>query len=272
MKKRPKLTLKPSDHFSTEESSTAKNESDSDFEENNRKNKRFTKKSTTPPAAKRKPKINQISKKRKQSTDNSSSDSHKHSPTGPTANKQQRKMSTEKPITKPKSKIVTESEEERALGGVHGAMLKVTNILNHHEEAWVFYGQITEEIAPGYSKIIRRPMCLKKIEENIKIKKYKTPQAFVDDVILMFNNCRLYNGPESEYTETGDSLHVLIMTHYDSLIKLMNLKLFSPKRWRQFFRRTRPRRRSCLHAHQPIPTTPVTTTVRTKKLRNMFLS
>merc|ERR1712087_1032744 len=52
-------------------------------------------------------------------------------------------------------------------------------------------------------------MCLKKIEENIKIKKYKSPQAFVDDVILMFNNCRLYNGPESEYTETADELEIV---------------------------------------------------------------
>ena len=75
--------------------------------------------------------------------------------------------------------------------------------MNHHEEAWVFYGQITEDIAPGYSKIIRRPMCLKQIEENIKAKKYKNPTLFVDDINLMFNNCRLYNGPESEYTETG---------------------------------------------------------------------
>lgn len=28
-------------------------------------------------------------------------------------------------------------------------------------------------------------------------KKYKTVLEFKDDITLMFNNCRLYNGPES---------------------------------------------------------------------------
>ena len=63
---------------------------------------------------------------------------------------------------------MTESDEERALGGVHGKMLKVCNFVSNHEEAWVFYGHVTEEMAPGYSKIIRRPMCLKAIEDKIK--------------------------------------------------------------------------------------------------------
>ena len=67
-----------------------------------------------------------------------------------------------------KPKIMTESDEERALGGVHGKMLKVCNFVSNHEEAWVFYGHVTEEMAPGYSKIIRRPMCLKAIEDKIK--------------------------------------------------------------------------------------------------------
>ena len=46
---------------------------------------------------------------------------------------------------------MTESDEERALGGVHGKMLKVCNFVSNHEEAWVFYGHVTEEMAPGYS-------------------------------------------------------------------------------------------------------------------------
>merc|ERR1712176_988284 len=106
-------------------------------------------------------------------------------------------------------KIMTESDEERALGGVHGKMLKVCNFVSNHEEAWVFYGHVTEEMAPGYSKIIRRPMCLKAIEDKIKAKKYKKPSEFVDDINLMFNNCRLYNGPDSEYTETADELEIV---------------------------------------------------------------
>merc|ERR1712045_604299 len=40
-------------------------------------------------------------------------------------------------------------------------------------------------------------------------KKYKKPSEFVDDINLMFNNCRLYNGPDSEYTETADELEIV---------------------------------------------------------------
>ena len=42
-----------------------------------------------------------------------------------------------------------------------------------------------------------------KIENFSKAKKYKKPSEFVDDINLMFNNCRLYNGPDSEVSQNG---------------------------------------------------------------------
>ena len=49
---------------------------------------------------------------------------------------------------------------------------------------------------------------LQAIENKIKAQKYTDPAEFIDDINLMFNNCRLYNGPESEYTETGEFFRV----------------------------------------------------------------
>ena len=42
--------------------------------------------------------------------------------------------------------------------------------------------------------------------------------AFRDDVTLMFNNCRLYNGPDSEYTETADILEILFAETMERII------------------------------------------------------
>lgn len=65
---------------------------------------------------------------------------------------------------------------------------------------------IEDDIAPGYSNIIRRPMEMDTIDEKIEKGIYASPTQFIDDVLLMLNNCRLYNGPDSEYTETADEL------------------------------------------------------------------
>ena len=45
--------------------------------------------------------------------------------------------------------------------------------------------------------------------DKIASELYSSPAEFVDDVLLMLNNCRLYNGPDSEYTETADELEDL---------------------------------------------------------------
>ena len=44
------------------------------------------------------------------------------------------------------------------------------------------------------------------IDDKIDKGIYASPTQFIDDVLLMLNNCRLYNGPDSEYTETADEL------------------------------------------------------------------
>jgi hypothetical protein len=44
---------------------------------------------------------------------------------------------------------------------------------------------------------IQRPIDLSSIENKLNTRQYRTKQKFVSDFHLMFNNCRLYNGPGS---------------------------------------------------------------------------
>lgn len=46
---------------------------------------------------------------------------------------------------------------------------------------------------PDYTTIIKQPMDLSTIEDKLLNEEYKTPEEFYQDVMLMFNNCYLYN-------------------------------------------------------------------------------
>ena len=63
--------------------------------------------------------------------------------------------------------------------------------------------QVSDSIAPGYSRLIKHPMYLGKIYEKIKAKAYGDIEDMSDDVTLMFENCIAFNNPTSNYGKVG---------------------------------------------------------------------
>lgn len=49
---------------------------------------------------------------------------------------------------------------------------------------------------PDYLDIVKRPMDLSTVERNIKDGKYKYPEDFENEVLLIFRNCEAYNVPK----------------------------------------------------------------------------
>lgn len=59
--------------------------------------------------------------------------------------------------------------------------------------AQYFYDPVSEEYAPNYYKIIKRPMDLSTLKRNLDQKAYQDANAFYDDFQLMISNCVRFN-------------------------------------------------------------------------------
>ncbi|ORZ31798.1 Bromodomain-containing protein, partial [Catenaria anguillulae PL171] len=56
-----------------------------------------------------------------------------------------------------------------------------------------FEKPVTEHEAPGYSLVISHPMSFETIKEKMRERAYKSKQAFVHDLQLIYDNCMAYN-------------------------------------------------------------------------------
>lgn len=57
----------------------------------------------------------------------------------------------------------------------------------------LFLNPVTDEIAPGYSKVIKEPMCIRAIEDKAEEMEYGHLSEYERDVRLMYSNCIKYN-------------------------------------------------------------------------------
>mmetsp|Transcript_9038 Transcript_9038/g.22850 ORF Transcript_9038/g.22850 Transcript_9038/m.22850 type:complete len:654 (+) Transcript_9038:1181-3142(+) len=76
----------------------------------------------------------------------------------------------------------------------------ITNALTQMKEEDVnsiFLNTVTDAVAPGYSKVIKKPMSISQMEVKIDNDVYQDLDSWVTDVKLMFANCMKYNkGPQ----------------------------------------------------------------------------
>ncbi|XP_038221363.1 bromodomain-containing protein 8 [Zerene cesonia] len=99
----------------------------------------------------------------------------------------------------PESPSSSEAERQHRLW--RKSVMLVYGRLCAHKYASLFLRPITDEEAPGYSSLIKRPMDLSTIRRNIDSGVIRTTAQFQRDVLLMLSNALIYNSSShSVYT------------------------------------------------------------------------
>jgi histone acetyltransferase len=105
-----------------------------------------------------------------------------------------------KPCPKTKEELDTEQET------LYQSLKILLGQVKNHNSAWPFLKPVEKEEAPDYYDHIKYPMDLKTMTERLKSKYYCSKRFFHSDMMRIFNNCRAYNSPDTEYYKCANTL------------------------------------------------------------------
>ncbi|KAJ1953762.1 histone acetyltransferase [Linderina pennispora] len=87
----------------------------------------------------------------------------------------------------------------RARSKLNTWQITVVSELLVHPSAWPFQKPVDPQEVPDYYVVIKEPMDLQTLEDNVDMNKYPTLEAFVNDTRKIFVNCKNYNGEGTRY-------------------------------------------------------------------------
>ena len=77
--------------------------------------------------------------------------------------------------------------------------LRCSSSTLRHDPEGIFAEPVTDEIAPGYSTLIKYPMDLTTMATKLSNHAYSSVDEFRSDFVLMCKNAMTYNAPETVY-------------------------------------------------------------------------
>ena len=78
--------------------------------------------------------------------------------------------------------------------------------IQEHNQAWPFLKPVDKDEVPDYYNVITSPMDLSTMEEKLENGFYATAGDLVDDLKLIFKNCRQYNDATTVYAKCATKL------------------------------------------------------------------
>jgi histone acetyltransferase len=91
-------------------------------------------------------------------------------------------------------------------GPNYNQLLHLLNDMQNHTAAWPFAQPVNRDEVPDYYEVIKEPMDLSTMEERLSNDLYPTPQDFIKDAKLIFDNCRKYNNETTPYAKSANKL------------------------------------------------------------------
>lgn len=73
--------------------------------------------------------------------------------------------------------------------------------VQNHKQAWPFLHPVNRDEVPDYYNAITTPMDLSTMEERLMQDFYTTPKSMVNDLKLIFSNCKQYNDATTIYNK-----------------------------------------------------------------------
>ncbi|RXW25074.1 hypothetical protein EST38_g818 [Candolleomyces aberdarensis] len=89
-------------------------------------------------------------------------------------------------------------------------MERTLHTLRENSAAWPFQDPVNLEEVPDYLDVIKQPMDFKTMGKKLKANKYKNIEQFVDDAMLIFSNCRLYNPETTKYAKLAHKMEKVL--------------------------------------------------------------
>ncbi|KAK6338678.1 histone acetyltransferase [Orbilia brochopaga] len=95
----------------------------------------------------------------------------------------------------------------------HFAQLQhILNEMQNHASAWPFQRPVSREDVADYYEVIKEPMDLETMENRLEADYYATPEDFIRDAKLIFNNCRSYNNETTTYYKNANKLEKFLFS------------------------------------------------------------
>eukprot|EP00794_Sanderia_malayensis_P005432 gene5432-6111_t len=98
------------------------------------------------------------------------------------------------------------------------SIMLVWKSIASHKYANVFMHPVTNDEAPGYDSIIKRPIDLSTIKKNIETGALKTTNEFQRDMMLMFQNALMYNRADHDVYRMAEEMRGEVMEQIQSFI------------------------------------------------------
>lgn len=80
------------------------------------------------------------------------------------------------------------------------------NKLKSIPEAWPFLKPVNKKLVKDYYNVIKRPMDLETISKKVSAHKYHSRHEFLRDIEQILENCTIYNGKDSPFTNKAELL------------------------------------------------------------------
>ena len=109
------------------------------------------------------------------------------------AAKQKLKESPAKKSSKTKSNNKAPQPNTFLKRQLNRIIVNCLNLMKDNDPNSLFLNPVTDEIAPGYSNVIKKPMCISSMEIRVDNSVYSSMDDWEKDVKLMFKNCIDYN-------------------------------------------------------------------------------